>query len=202
MFWTVWNLKDNIASHDEMKSVFNCLKKYSKNFHLDVNKKINEMWRSIGKGVLFKTFDVKVQVHFVPELWRQTFWKVLLFLWNVTNITWWRKLMMIYFQGNLFLKYAHWSFPTFNWWSMKIDGWDVERQRNVWTSWIYMQLFFIVNHHKIVIIDSKERCFKIDKSSKIKNMWRFIGKKVFSRRWRTSLRYETYLKNLYEPTTL
>ena len=35
------------------------------------------MWRSIGKGVLFKTFDVKVQVHFVPELWRQTFWKVL-----------------------------------------------------------------------------------------------------------------------------
>ena len=44
------------------------------------------MWRPIGKGVLFKTFDVKVQVHFVPELWRQTFWKVLLFLWNVTYI--------------------------------------------------------------------------------------------------------------------
>ena len=40
--------------------------------------------RSIGKGVLFKTIDVKVQVHFVPELWRQMFWKVLLFLWNVT----------------------------------------------------------------------------------------------------------------------
>jgi len=28
--------------------------------------------------------DVKLQVHFVPELWRQTFWKVLLFQWNVT----------------------------------------------------------------------------------------------------------------------
>ena len=39
------------------------------------------MWRSIGKGVLFKTFDVKVQVQkVVPELWRQTFWKVLIFL--------------------------------------------------------------------------------------------------------------------------
>ena len=35
------------------------------------------MWCSIA---LFKTFDVKVQVHFVPEHWRQTFWKVLLFL--------------------------------------------------------------------------------------------------------------------------
>ena len=44
------------------------------------------LWRSIGKGVLFKTFDVKVQVHFVPELWRQTFCKELLFLWNVTFI--------------------------------------------------------------------------------------------------------------------
>ena len=38
------------------------------------------MWRSVGKGVLFKTFDVKVQVQNVPELWRQTFCKVLLFL--------------------------------------------------------------------------------------------------------------------------
>ena len=46
----------------------------------------SHLWRSIGKGVLFKTFDVKVQVHSVPELWRQTFWKVLLFLWNVTFI--------------------------------------------------------------------------------------------------------------------
>ena len=37
------------------------------------------MRRSIGKGVLFITFDVNVQVHFVPELWRQrtTLWKVL-----------------------------------------------------------------------------------------------------------------------------
>ena len=29
----------------------------------------------IGKGVLFKTFDVKVQVQNVPELWRQRFEK-------------------------------------------------------------------------------------------------------------------------------
>ena len=29
-------------------------------------------WRSIGKGVLFKTFDVKVQLQNVPELWRQS----------------------------------------------------------------------------------------------------------------------------------
>ena len=36
------------------------------------------LWRSIGKGVLFKMFDVKVQVQNVPELWRQTLWKVLL----------------------------------------------------------------------------------------------------------------------------
>ena len=41
------------------------------------------MWRSI-EGVLFKTFDVKVQVQNVPGLWSQTFWKVLLLLWNVT----------------------------------------------------------------------------------------------------------------------
>ena len=34
----------------------------------------HHMWRSIGKGVLFKTFDVNVQVHSVPELWRQMFW--------------------------------------------------------------------------------------------------------------------------------
>ena len=32
-----------------------------------LEKTIKNMWRSIGKGVLFKTFDVKVQVHFVPE---------------------------------------------------------------------------------------------------------------------------------------
>ena len=44
----------------------------------------SHLWRSIGKGVLYKTFDVKVQVHSVPELWRQTFCKVLLFLWNDT----------------------------------------------------------------------------------------------------------------------
>ena len=34
------------------------------------------MWRSIGKGVLFKTSDVKVQV---PELWRQYALKSTLF---------------------------------------------------------------------------------------------------------------------------
>ena len=31
--------------------------------------------RSIGNGVLLKTFDVKVQVHIVPETLRQTFLK-------------------------------------------------------------------------------------------------------------------------------
>ena len=36
------------------------------------------MWRSIGKGVLFKTLDVSVQVHSVPELWRQMFRKAFL----------------------------------------------------------------------------------------------------------------------------
>ena len=40
-----------------------------------------QMWRSIGKGVLFEKFDVKVQVKNVPELWCQMFWKVYLFLW-------------------------------------------------------------------------------------------------------------------------
>ena len=40
----------------------------------------SNLWRSIGKGVLNKT----IQIQNVPELWRQTFWKVLLFLWNVT----------------------------------------------------------------------------------------------------------------------
>ena len=44
----------------------------------------SHLWRSKGIGVFFKMFDVKVQVQNVPELWRQTFWKVLLFLWNVT----------------------------------------------------------------------------------------------------------------------
>ena len=44
------------------------------------------MWRSIGKGVLFKTFDVKVQVQNVPKLCRQTFRKVLLLLSNVTYV--------------------------------------------------------------------------------------------------------------------
>ena len=38
------------------------------------------MWRFIGKGVLFKTFDVKGQVWNVPKLWRQTFWKVIFLL--------------------------------------------------------------------------------------------------------------------------
>ena len=37
------------------------------------------MWRPIGKRLLFKTFDVKVQIQNVPELWRQIFWKALLF---------------------------------------------------------------------------------------------------------------------------
>ena len=31
------------------------------------------MWCSIGKGVLFKTFEVKAQVKTVPKLGRQTF---------------------------------------------------------------------------------------------------------------------------------
>ena len=44
------------------------------------------MSSSIKKEVLFKTFDVNVQVQNVPELWRQMFWKVLFFLWNVTYI--------------------------------------------------------------------------------------------------------------------
>ena len=33
------------------------------------------VWCSVGKGVLFKTFDIKVKVQNVPELWRQTFWE-------------------------------------------------------------------------------------------------------------------------------
>ena len=42
-------------------------------------------YRFTGKGVYtFLMFDVKVQVHFVPELLRQMFRKVLPFPWNVT----------------------------------------------------------------------------------------------------------------------
>ena len=49
------------------------------------NLQILKKYLWIEKGVLWiKTFNVKVQVQNVPELWRQTFWKVLLFLWNVT----------------------------------------------------------------------------------------------------------------------
>ena len=43
-----------------------------------------KLWRSIGKGVLFKTFDVKIQVQNVREIWCQTIWEIS--LWNVTNI--------------------------------------------------------------------------------------------------------------------
>ena len=50
----------------------------------------------LGKRVIFKTFDVKVQVQNVPELWRQMFWKVLLFLWNVTFTNEWRSIEKIH----------------------------------------------------------------------------------------------------------
>ena len=39
-----------------------------------------EMLRSTGRGVVFKTFDVKVQVQ------NETFGKLLLFLWNIAYV--------------------------------------------------------------------------------------------------------------------
>ena len=62
------------------------------------------MWRSMGKGVLYKTFDVKVQVHFVPELSRQTFWKVNRFVkysfsYRTSHIIMWLSGQGIYFRS-------------------------------------------------------------------------------------------------------
>ena len=40
----------------------------------------SSIFKTSGKGALFETFDVKAQVHFVPEFLRQMFRKVFLFL--------------------------------------------------------------------------------------------------------------------------
>ena len=47
-----------------------------------------QMWRFIAKGI-----------HFVPQIWHQTFWTVLLFLWNVTNVL--ERLMKLWFPHTL-----------------------------------------------------------------------------------------------------